>query len=289
MRPLKVLTVQSSAREAGSTSRILSAAFVAALEEREVPLERVERDLTHGVPFVDEAWVEANFTAAEERTARQAAALSFSDELVEEVEKADVLVIGVPVYNFAAPASLKAWIDQIARARRTFRYTADGPEGLLTGKTAVLVVASGGTRVGSAVDYATPYLRHVLGFVGITDVHVVAADAHMAGHDEAMARASRDRSGGGEAGRSRRRRLGGLIERSPRTGGPRSPPAPQALGQRSGLMSRRGVSSTQSRPRTERTGPSSSRRIAGEEATGFGRTGERSEKVPAVCPERRGF
>ena len=85
----------------------------------------------------------------------------------------------MPVYNFAIPASLKAWVDLIARARRTFRYTEAGPEGLLKGKKAYLVVASGGVPVGSDYDFATGYLRHVLGFVGITDVTIIAADQQM--------------------------------------------------------------------------------------------------------------
>jgi len=89
---------------------------------------------------------------------------------------ADVLVIGVPIYNFGIPAALKAWVDMVARARLTFRYTEQGPEGLLRVKRAYLVVASGGTAAGSAVDFATGYLRHVLGFLGIDDVEIIAAD-----------------------------------------------------------------------------------------------------------------
>jgi FMN-dependent NADH-azoreductase len=91
-----------------------------------------------------------------------------------------VLVIGAPIYNFAPPAALKLWIDQIARARETFRYTETGPVGLLTGKRAVIVTASGGTAVGSEIDFATGYLRHILGFVGVTDVEIIAADRTMA-------------------------------------------------------------------------------------------------------------
>jgi FMN-dependent NADH-azoreductase len=106
-----------------------------------------------------------------------------------------VLVIGVPIYNFGVPATLKAWIDMIARARVTFRYTDQGPQGLLTGKKAYLLVASGGTPVGSAIDFATPWLKHVLAFIGITEVEVIAAERLMiqgeAGRQQAIERITR--------------------------------------------------------------------------------------------------
>ena len=89
---------------------------------------------------------------------------------------ADALVIGVPIYNFGIPAALKAWADMVVRARLTLRCTEQEPEGLLRGKRAYLAVASGGTAAGSAVDFATGYLRHVLGFLGIDDVEIIAAD-----------------------------------------------------------------------------------------------------------------
>ncbi len=137
--------------------------------------------------FVDAAWVDANFTPPEQRNEEQKAALAESDALVSELKAADVLVIGVPIYNFGIPAALKAWVDMVARARLTFRYTENGPVGLLQGKRAYLAVASGGTAVGSEIDFATGYLRHVLGFLGIDDVQIVAADRLMArGEEEAM-------------------------------------------------------------------------------------------------------
>src|SRR3546814_1403365 len=91
--------------------------------------------------------------------------LSGADELIAELEAADTIVITAPIYNFAIPASLKAWVDLIARARRTFRYTEAGPEGLLKGKRAFIVFASGGVPLGSEVDFASGYLKHILGFV----------------------------------------------------------------------------------------------------------------------------
>ncbi len=100
------------------------------------------------------------------------------------------IVIGAPIYNFGVPATLKAWIDQIARARLTFRYTENGPQGLLTGKKAYILAATGGTEVGSAIDFATPWLKFVLGFIGITDVEVIAADRGMSRGDAARQHAA---------------------------------------------------------------------------------------------------
>lgn len=184
--PLRILEVSASGRRKGSVSRMLSADLVEALEDRHGDIELTRRDLSRGMPFVDDAWIEANFTAPEERSAAQRAALAESDALVEELRQADVLVIGSPIYNFGIPAALKAWVDMIARARRTFRYTENGPEGLLEGKKAYLVIASGGVPVDSAVDFATPYLRHALGFVGIGDVEVIAADQLNSRSDESI-------------------------------------------------------------------------------------------------------
>ena len=173
---MRILEVSASGRRAGSVSRQLSTEIIEALETREGTVDVVRRDLGDGIAFVDERWIQANFTPEEERTGDQRAALSASDALVEELQAADVIVIGTPIYNFGVPAALKAWIDMIARARKTFRYTANGPEGLLEGKKAYVIVASGGVPVDSPVDFATPYLRHALKFVGITDVDVIAAD-----------------------------------------------------------------------------------------------------------------
>ena len=173
---MRILEVSASGRRAGSVSRMLSGELIDALEMREGAVELTRRDLADGVSLVDEAWITANFTPEEERTADHAASLRESDELVAELQAADVIVIGSPIYNFGVPAALKAWADMIARARLTFRYTSEGPEGLLKGKKAYVVIASGGVPVDSPVDFATPYLRQILGFVGITDVDVIAAD-----------------------------------------------------------------------------------------------------------------
>ena len=180
-----VLHIDSSARLTGSATRDLSAAVVAKLAPETV----IRRDVANPLPLLDEAWVSANFTPENERSDAQRNILALSDELVAELKAADTVVIGAPIYNFSVPATLKAWLDQVARAGITFQYTENGPEGLLTGKRAVIVSASGGTPVGAEFDYAVPYLRHMLGFIGITDVQVVAADRQAINAEGSMAKA----------------------------------------------------------------------------------------------------
>lgn len=170
-----ILRIDASARMEGSVTRDLASKTIDQLASHSA-VRVVTRDLTQTLPFIDEAWVGANFTPADQRTEDQKAKLSLSDSLVEEIKMADSLVIGLPVYNFGIPAALKAWVDLIARARLTFRYTENGPEGLLKDKRAIVLVASGGTPMGSDGDFATPYLRHALNFIGITDITLIAAD-----------------------------------------------------------------------------------------------------------------
>ncbi|MEJ2346267.1 MAG: NAD(P)H-dependent oxidoreductase [Gammaproteobacteria bacterium] len=173
---LRLLRVDASARYGDSVSRRLLDRFEEQLRGHHGRVETTVRDVARGLPFVDADWVAANFTAPDQRSETQRARLAQSDALVAELQAADVVVIGVPVYNFSIPASLKAWVDLVARAGLTFRYTSDGPEGLLKAKKAYLVVASGGVAVGSEADFASRYLRHMLGFLGITDVEVIGAD-----------------------------------------------------------------------------------------------------------------
>jgi FMN-dependent NADH-azoreductase len=188
-KPMNVLAISSSGRKDGSITNELSADLISALEDRHGSIHLTRRDVGKGLPFVDAAWIEANFTPDENRTQRHLDTLALSDELVEELKGADAIVLGVPVYNFSISAALKAWIDMVARARSTFRYTDDGPVGLLTDKKAYLVVATGGVAVGSAMDFATPYLRHALAFLGITDVEIIAADRVNTDAEESMDRA----------------------------------------------------------------------------------------------------
>ena len=182
--PNTVLHIDSSPRFNASVSRDLTADIVA----RHVGAQVIKRDLSKTpVPQTTEAWIGASFTPAEDRTADQKDTLALSDELVDELIAADTIVIGVPMYNFSVPSALKAWIDQVARPGRTFNYTENGPVGLLQGKRVIIAMATGGVPQGSDMDFATNYLKFFLGFIGITDVHVVAADG--LNSDEAGARA----------------------------------------------------------------------------------------------------
>lgn len=183
-----LLRIDASARHEGSESRALTQRIV----DRLSPATVITRDLTVGVPLIDAAWLAAGWTPEDQRTDAQRNTLAISTTLIDELKAADTLVIGAPIYNFSIPASLKAWIDQIARAGVTFRYTENGPEGLLTGKRAIIAVASGGTQVGSDYDFATGYLRHILGFIGITDVQFVAADQLMVDEEASHAKADAD-------------------------------------------------------------------------------------------------
>jgi FMN-dependent NADH-azoreductase len=192
-KPLRVLRVDSSARREGSISRRLADTLIERLERQERVIDLSVRDLAVQPPgLVDAAWLDASSTPAVARSPAQHAALAESEALVAELMAADVVVIGVPIHNFGVPATLKAWVDLVARARLTFRYTENGPEGLLRGKRAFLVVASGGTAIGSEIDFATGYLRHVLGFLGIDEVETIAADRVMLrGEDEVLGAACR--------------------------------------------------------------------------------------------------
>ncbi|MEM9577363.1 MAG: NAD(P)H-dependent oxidoreductase [Pseudomonadota bacterium] len=181
-----ILHIDSSARLEDSTSRALTAQIVEKLGGT-----TLRRDLSDPLPQIDETWIAANFTPRDQRTQAQQQALALSDGLIEEILRADVLVIGVPIYNFGVPAALKAWVDQIARAGVTFRYTENGPEGLLSGKRAIIALASGGTPVGSEIDFASGYMRHIMEFIGIHDVEIVAADQMMIDAEAASAKATR--------------------------------------------------------------------------------------------------
>ena len=151
------------------------------------------RDLAaNDLPYVSTERFGANLTPAADRTPEQAELAAIADTLIAELQAADTIVIASPIYNFGPPAALKAWADLVARAGTTFRYTANGPEGLLTGKKAYLAIASGGTPVGAEFDYMSRWLTFFLGFIGITDVEIVAADGIMGVDGEAKIAAAKE-------------------------------------------------------------------------------------------------
>jgi len=171
-----LLHINVSPRGNHSISRQLSSAAVQAWKERNPGGRVIERDLTKtALTFVDLDWITGAFSPPEQHNENHRRALALSDELVSELVAADEIILATPMYNFTAPAALKAWIDHVVRAGKTFSYTAAGtPEGLLAGKNkkALAIIASGGSYTEAALS---PYLRSVFGFMGITDVRVVQA------------------------------------------------------------------------------------------------------------------
>ena len=174
---MRTLQINSSIFSSGGQSSQLADQFVATLRAREPDAHLVVRDLAHDpLPHLDAQRVLAFLAQPGARTPEQQAYAAESDALIEEIQQAQVIVIGLPMYNFGIPSTLKAYFDQIARAGVTFRYTANGPEGLLTGKKAYIFAARGGMYAGTPLDSQTRYVRDFLGFLGITDVVFVYAE-----------------------------------------------------------------------------------------------------------------
>src|ERR1700758_5265434 len=175
-----LLKIDSSPMGERSVSRKLTAEFAKIWVETHPDGAVISRDLaTLNIPVVNGDWVAAAYTPEDARTAEQKKALAISDLLIAELQKADEYVIGVPMHNFSIPSTLKLWIDQVVRIGKTFSYGADGPKGLLTGKKATLLIASGGGYERTAMEslnFVTPYLRAVFGFLGVTDVTIIAAE-----------------------------------------------------------------------------------------------------------------
>ncbi len=191
----RVLLVTSSAAGAQSRTRQVADRVVQALLTRDPGSRVVVRDVARDpLPHVDDAFLAGMARAEPERTAAQHEALMRSDALIGELAAADVVVIAAPMYNFGIPSALKAWIDHVARAGRTFRYTANGPEGLLKGKRAVLVLSRGGVYTKGPMlrlEFQESYLRGVLGFLGIDDVQTIHIEGVAFGADVAEAAVNR--------------------------------------------------------------------------------------------------
>ena len=175
-----LLKIDSSPMGERSVSRKLTAEFAKTWLKAHPGGTVISRDLTTlDTPVVDGGWVAAAYTPEGARTAEQKDALAVSDLLIAELQKADEYVVGVPMHNFSVPSTLKLWIDQVVRVGKTFAYTAAGRNGLLAGKKATLLIASGGAyeqgSAAEALNFVTPYLRTVFGFMGVTDVNIIAA------------------------------------------------------------------------------------------------------------------
>lgn len=174
---MNILQINASARREAANSTRVADSITARLQATDPAASLTLRDLAvtpH--PVLDEAALGALFTQAEKRSAEQAARVALDDALIAEVQAADAIVLGVPMYNFGVPVQLKNWIDAIARNGVTFRYTEQGPKGLLQGKTVYVALARGGRHRGTEADSQVPYLKTVLGFLGMTDVHFIYAE-----------------------------------------------------------------------------------------------------------------
>ena len=174
---MNILQINASARRNGANSTQLANTIVARLQAVNPAATRTLRDLAvtpH--PVLDEAALGALFTPADQRTPAQAARVALDDALIAEIQAHDTIVLGVPMYNFGISVQLKSWFDAIARAGATFRYTEAGPEGLLKGKKVYVALARGGLYRDTANDSQVPYLKMMLGFLGLTDVSFIYAE-----------------------------------------------------------------------------------------------------------------
>jgi FMN-dependent NADH-azoreductase len=172
-----LLQINSSLFSADGQSSQLANAFVELWLADKPDTQVVFRDLAvNPIPHLDAQRVAAFFSQPDARTADQLDYVAESDALINELKQANVIVIGLPMYNFGIPSTLKAYFDQIARAGVTFRYTENGPEGLLSGKKVFIFAARGGQYAGTALDTQTTYVRDFLQFLGLDDVEFVYAE-----------------------------------------------------------------------------------------------------------------
>ena len=189
---MKILQINASARSNGANSTRVADAITARLQAARPDAVAETLDLAREPhPVLDEPALGALFTPAAQRSAGQAARVAIDDARIAQLQSADAIVIGVPMYNFGVPVQLKAWIDAVARAGVTFRYTATGPEGLVKGKKVYVALARGGVYRDSPTDSQVPYLKTMLGFLGMTDVEYVYAEGLAMG-EESVQRAFAD-------------------------------------------------------------------------------------------------
>ncbi|MGL5341228.1 MAG: FMN-dependent NADH-azoreductase [Aeromonas veronii] len=190
---MKLLQITSSPRGAESTSTMLANKITNKIKEIYPDIKITQRDLiTEPHPIVDNFTLNALFTEPQDRTIEQKNRVMLDDILIEQVMDSDIIVIGSPMYNFGIPVQLKAWLDAICRVGATFTYDENGSTGLVTGKKVYLAASRGGNYLGMPEDYQLPYLQHVLGFLGMTDIQLVVAegldmgpDAQQIGFDKA--------------------------------------------------------------------------------------------------------
>jgi FMN-dependent NADH-azoreductase len=183
----QVLVIESSARQQGSVSRQLTEQFIQQWHAAHPGDQVLVRDLAlEPVPHLDSHLLGGWMTPVAQQTAAEQAALLRSNTLTDELLAADVLVLAAPMYNFAIPSTLKAWLDHVLRAGVTFKYTDTGPQGLLSGKRAFVLTARGGIYAGTGLDHQEPYLRQALAFIGIHEVSFIHAEGQSMGGDVAV-------------------------------------------------------------------------------------------------------
>ncbi|NUU35786.1 FMN-dependent NADH-azoreductase [Pseudomonas sp. C2B4] len=173
----RVLIIESSARQQDSVSRQLTQTFINQWKAAHPKDEITVRDVAvNPVPHLDVNLLGGWMKPADQRSDLEQLSLERSNQLTDELLAADVLVMAAPMYNFAIPSTLKAWLDHVLRAGVTFKYTETGPQGLLSGKRAYVLTARGGIHAGAPSDHQEPYLRQVMGFIGIHDVTFIHAE-----------------------------------------------------------------------------------------------------------------
>ena len=197
MNMKNILVIESSPRGSNSYSHQVARSIVNELQARNPGAKVVARDLgANPPPHIGQAFIFAMYALPEKHTIEQAKAIALSDKFIDELLAADTIVIGLPMHNFAPPSTFKAWVDHVARAGRTFSYSSNGPLGLLKGKHAIVVLASGGVYSNERMkplDFTEPYLRTVLRFMGISNVDVVRVEGvsnNAIGPEKALAAAT---------------------------------------------------------------------------------------------------
>lgn len=180
-----LLVINSSLNEASGNSSKLTQTYISTLQTSRSVAVTTRNLYASDLGHLDATEMEAWMTEPDARTEKQAELAAISDTLIQEVQDADEIVIGVPMYNFGIPSALKAWIDRIARAGITFRYTENGPQGLLENKQVTILAARGGQYAGTPMDTQTEYLKHFFAFIGITDIRFVYAEGLAMGDEQA--------------------------------------------------------------------------------------------------------
>ena len=184
-----ILRLDASANPSASGSIDLGNRLLAHIFEQDPQIEVRQRDLNQEAQFIDSDWIAANFTPVESLGESAKQRLAHSDELIAELQWADHILLTTPMYNFSVPATLKAWIDQVCRAGITFRYTPDGPVGLLGNKRVDIVITTGGVALDSPLDFMSGYLRQVFKFIGIESLDIIGAERMNVDSNDSITRA----------------------------------------------------------------------------------------------------